>query len=85
MRRSEPESHTAKFTLRPASREEAGLFHALPPKQDKALGAIGHVRMDFWRSGTEFWHTWHPGGTHHPEGVYLRSGVRWLGRGLRAA
>ena len=53
---------TDQFTLRPASPEEAGLFFALPPEQDEELGAIGHVRMDFGRGGTEFWHTWHPRG-----------------------
>jgi len=51
-----------KYILRPASPEEAGLFYALPPERDEELGAIGHVRMDFGRSGTEFWHTWWPRG-----------------------
>ena len=51
-----------KFEIRPASFEEAGLFYALQPEQDEALGAIGHVRMDFGRSGSEFWHSWHPRG-----------------------
>jgi hypothetical protein len=50
-----------KFTLRPASPDEAGLFYALPAEQDAKLGAIGHVRMDFG-SGKEFWHTWWPRG-----------------------
>lgn len=50
------------FALRPASAEEAGLFYALPPKKDAELGAVGHVRMDFGQSGTEFWHTWWPRG-----------------------
>lgn len=50
------------FAIRPASPEEAGIFYALPPEQDAALGAIGHVRMDFGRSGKDFWHTWHPRG-----------------------
>lgn len=51
-----------KFVLRPASPDEAGLFYALTPKEDETLGTIGHVRLDFGRSGTEFWHTWHPRG-----------------------
>ena len=51
-----------KFILRPASPNEAGLFYALPKEQDAALGAIGHVRIDFGRGGDEFWHTWHPRG-----------------------
>lgn len=53
---------TGKYIIRPAFPEEAGLFYALPPEQDEKLGAIGHVRIDFGRSGTEFWHTWHPRG-----------------------
>jgi hypothetical protein len=52
-----------KFTLRPALPEEAGLFFALPKEQDAELGAIGHIRMDFGRSGKEFWHTWWPRGS----------------------
>ena len=32
------------------------------PEEDKRLGTIGHVRMDFGRSGNEFWHTWWPRG-----------------------
>lgn len=50
------------LAIRPASPEEAGIFYAMPPEQDAALGAIGHVRMDFGRSGKDFWHTWHPRG-----------------------
>lgn len=50
------------FTLRPASPEEAGLFYAQPPEEDAALGAIGHVRIDFGHRGKGFWHTWHPRG-----------------------
>lgn len=50
------------FSLRPASSKEAGLFYALPPEEDEALGAIGHVRIDFGYGGREFWHTWHARG-----------------------
>ena len=47
--------------LRPASLEEAGLFYSeLDVEQDKALGTVGHVRMDFGHHGKEFWHTWWP-------------------------
>lgn len=53
---------TGKYIIRPAFPEEAGLFYALPSEQDEELGTIGHVRIDFGRSGTEFWHTWHPRG-----------------------
>lgn len=62
MQNINPESDTAKIELRPASVEEAGLFYSMPPEQDTQLGCIGHVRIDFGRSGTEFWHTWHPRG-----------------------
>lgn len=51
-----------KFTLRPASPDEAGLFYALPPEQDAEMGAIGHVRIDFGNGGNEFWPTWWPRG-----------------------
>lgn len=47
--------------MRPASLEEAGLFYSeLDVEQDKALGTVGHVRMDFGHHGKEFWHTWWP-------------------------
>ncbi|MBP3509294.1 hypothetical protein [Oscillibacter sp.] len=59
---SEHPVDTPQYALCPASPDEAGLFFALPPEQDKALGAIGHVRMDFGRGGDEFFHTWHPRG-----------------------
>ena len=51
-----------QFHTRPAHPEEAGLFYAPHPEDDKRLGTVGHVRMDFGRSGNEFWHTWWPRG-----------------------
>ena len=51
-----------QFHISPARPEEAGLFFAQHPAEDKRLGTIGHVRMDFGRSGNEFWHTWWPRG-----------------------
>lgn len=51
-----------KFTVRPASPDEAGLFYASTPEKDAELGCIGHVRIDFGRNGREFWHTWWPRG-----------------------
>ena len=51
-----------KFHIRPARPEEAGLFYTPHPEEDKRLGTVGHVRMDFGRSGNEFWHTWWPRG-----------------------
>lgn len=44
-----------KYTLRPASPDEAGLFYT--QDQDKALGTVGHLRFDHG-SGNEFWTTW---------------------------
>lgn len=52
-----------EFHIRPARPDEAGLFYAQHSSEDERLGAIGHVRMDFGRSGNEFWHTWHPRGS----------------------
>ena len=52
----------AQFHIRPARPDEAGLFYTPHPEEDKRLGTVGHVRMDFGRSGNEFWHTWWPRG-----------------------
>ena len=38
------------------------MFFTMTPEEDADLGCIGHVRMDFGRSGNEFWHTWWPKG-----------------------
>ena len=51
-----------KYEIKPASPDEAGLFFAMPSEKDAELGCIGHVRMDFGKRGTEFWHTWWPRG-----------------------
>ena len=51
-----------QFHIRPARPEEAGLFYAQHPEENKRLGAVGCVRMDFGRNGNEFWHTWWPRG-----------------------
>lgn len=49
------------FALRPASREEAGLFYSqMKETEDAALGTVGHVRIDFGSSGKGFHHTWWP-------------------------
>ena len=60
-----PEPQDArKYIPRPASHEEneAGVFYAMKPEQDAALGVIGHVRIDFGRQGKEFHHSWWPRG-----------------------
>ena len=41
---------TTQFHIRPARPEKAGLFFTQHPEEDKRLGTIGHVRMDFGRS-----------------------------------
>ena len=48
-----------KFPLRPASREEAGLFYS-NDERDEVLGTVGHLRMDFGSGGKGFHHTWWP-------------------------
>lgn len=52
----------SRFHIRPARPDEAGLFYTPHPEEDKRRGTIGHIRMDFGRSGNEFWHTWWPRG-----------------------
>ena len=52
------ESEKHSYALRPASPEEAGLFYALAPEKGAELGDIGHLRMDFGRSGKQFYTTW---------------------------
>ena len=47
------------FALRPASIEEAGLFYS-DEEKDKALGTVGHLRMDFGSGGNGFHHSWWP-------------------------
>ena len=54
--------NATQFHIRPTRPEEAGLFYAQHPEENKRLGAVGSVRMDFGRSGNEFWHTWWPRG-----------------------
>mgnify|MGYP000755936945 FL=1 len=54
--------NATQFHIRPTRPEEAGLFYTPHPEEDKRLGTVGHVRMDFGRSGNEFWHTWWPRG-----------------------
>ena len=54
--------NATQFHIRPARPEEAGLFCAQHPEEDRRLGAVGCVRMDFGRSGNEFRHTRWPRG-----------------------
>lgn len=54
--------HGPEFGMRPASADEAAAFFVQMPEQDRQMGAIGHVRIDFGMDGDEFWHTWQPRG-----------------------
>lgn len=36
------------------------MFYSQDEEQDKALGCVGHLRIDFGREDMGFWHTWHP-------------------------
>jgi hypothetical protein len=47
-----------KFSLRPASPDEAGLFYS-QEENDTDLATVGHIRFDHG-SGKEFWTTWWP-------------------------
>ena len=61
MKRQTPIKTEYPFALRPASREEAGLFYSqLDEAEDTVLGTVGHVRMDFGSSGKGFHHSWWP-------------------------
>ena len=51
-----------RVQIQPAANSDAGIFFAQTPEKDEQMGAIGHVRIDFGKSGTEFWHTWFPRG-----------------------
>lgn len=71
-----------EFGMRPASADEAEAFFAQMPEQDRQMGAIGHVRIDFGMDGDEFWHTWHPRGEESLNSVAFRTElgqvVDWL-------
>ena len=52
-------SDPRKFILRPASKQEAGLFYSqMEQEQDAAEGTVGHLRMDF--GGGRLHHSWWP-------------------------
>lgn len=53
-------SDPRKFILRPASREEAGLFYShLEPEPDIEDSVVGHLRL-YFDSGGQFRHSWWP-------------------------
>lgn len=51
-----------QYSIRPLADSEKELFYAMKPEEDAAHGCVGHLRMDFGRTGTEFWSTWWPRG-----------------------
>ena len=73
----------ATLHIRPARPDEAGLFYAQHPSEDERLGAIGHVRMDFGKSGNEFWHTWWPRGPEDLNSPAFREELRQVVDRLR--
>ena len=62
-----------QYHIRPARPDEAGLFYTPHPEEDKRRGTIGHIRMDFGRSGNEFWHTWWPRGPEELNGPVFKA------------
>lgn len=80
MKKQQP---NVEIYLRPASAEEAGFFYALTPEEDEALGAIGHVRVDFGRGGKEFWTTWHPRGPEKLNSLAFKVELNTLVNALR--
>ena len=59
MKERDQHERSHSFDLRPASREEAGLFYP-GEERDEALGTVGHLRLDFGPGGKSFWSTWWP-------------------------
>jgi len=84
MNRKENTRPEPKFSLRPASPDEAGLFYFLPAEQDAELGAVGHVRIDFGYQGKEFWHTWWPRGDEKLNSPEFKAELKDLVDELRA-
>ncbi len=73
----------AKYEPRPARPDEAELFFAMTPEKDSELGCIGSVRMDFERSGKEFWHTWYPRGSEELNSPEFKSELDEVVNSLR--
>ena len=83
MNRKENTKSEPKFSVRPASPNEAGLFFALPKEQDAELGTIGHVRIDFGGEGKKFWHTWWPRGKEELNSPEFKAELQELVNELR--
>ena len=74
-----------RLHIRPARPDEAGLFYTPHPEEDKRLGTVGHVRMDFGRSGNEFWHTWWPRGPEELNSPVFKAELQEVVDTLRGA
>lgn len=83
MNRKENEITNPRFTLRPASTNETGLFFTLSKEQDEKLGTIGHLRIDFGSNGHEFWHTWWPRDYERPYSSAFESDLKMVVDALR--
>ena len=59
MKQKPVQQNKLNIQLRPASIEEAGLFYSQTEEgEDRSLGTVGHLRMDFGHGGQEFWSSW---------------------------
>ena len=74
----------SRFHIRSARPDEAGLFYTPHPEEDKRRGTIGHIRMDFGRSGNEFWHTWWPRGPEELNSPVFKAELQEVVDTLRA-
>ena len=51
-----------KLMLHPTIDRNARFYYSADADLDLRRGCIGHVRIDFGKSGQKFWHTWFPRG-----------------------
>ncbi len=50
----------SKYIIRPIGDGEQSLFFAMSQEEESARGYMGHIRMDFGKTGDEFWNSWWP-------------------------
>lgn len=67
----------------PSRPDEVGLLYAHLPDENKRLEVVGHVRMDFGKSGNKLWHTWHPHGAEELNGLAFKAESRQVVNKLR--
>lgn len=46
------------YELTPATEHNKNLFYSMDGEEAKRYGAIGYLRADFGKSGSEFWYSW---------------------------